>query len=64
MRQQGLEDIRLVETGADIGETWYWNRYPPAQCYVESCIYVPLLEEVGCRPTEVHAHAPETLPQE
>jgi len=61
LRQQGVEDIRLVEKGADVGGTWYWNRYPGAQCDVESYIYLPLLEELGYVPTEKYAHAPEIL---
>lgn len=27
------------ETGADVGGTWYWNRYPGARCDVESLEY-------------------------
>ena len=34
----------------DFGGTWYWNRYPGAQCDVESYIYLPLLEELGYIP--------------
>jgi cyclohexanone monooxygenase len=30
---------RLVERGADVGGTWYWNRYPGARCDVESTQY-------------------------
>ena len=36
-----------IEKGGDFGGTWYWNRYPGAQCDVESYIYLPLLEELG-----------------
>ena len=28
LRQRGVESIRIVERGADVGGTWYWNRYP------------------------------------
>lgn len=28
-----------VEAGADVGGTWYWNRYPGARCDVESIDY-------------------------
>ncbi len=61
LREAGIEDIRLVEKGGDVGGTWYWNRYPGAQCDIESYVYLPLLEEVGYLPTEKYAHAPEIL---
>jgi cyclohexanone monooxygenase len=35
MRQLGLS-TRVIEAGADVGGTWYWNRYPGARCDVES----------------------------
>src|SRR5271170_5230314 len=28
LRERGVERIRIVERGADVGGTWYWNRYP------------------------------------
>jgi cation diffusion facilitator CzcD-associated flavoprotein CzcO len=28
-----------IEAGADVGGTWYWNRYPGARCDVESIDY-------------------------
>ncbi|MCB0997251.1 MAG: NAD(P)/FAD-dependent oxidoreductase [Acidimicrobiales bacterium] len=59
LREVGLERIRIVESGADVGGTWYWNRYPGAQCDIESYIYLPLLEEIGYVPTEKYAHGPE-----
>ena len=31
--------VRVFETGADVGGTWYWNRYPGARCDVESVEY-------------------------
>lgn len=37
----------------------YWNRYPGAQCDIESYIYMPLLEETEYIPTEKYAHADE-----
>ena len=61
LRQAGIEDIRLIEKGGDVGGTWYWNRYPGAACDVESYVYLPLLEEVGYVPQEKYAHAPEIL---
>ena len=59
LRQEGVESIRLVDDGSDVGGTWYWNRYPGAQCDIESYIYMPLLEELGYMPTEKYAHGPE-----
>ena len=61
LRKAGVEDIRLIEKGGDVGGTWYWNRYPGAACDVESYVYLPLLEEVGYVPSEKYAHAPEIL---
>ena len=29
----------VIETGGDVGGTWYWNRYPGARCDVESMSY-------------------------
>jgi len=54
-------DIRIIEKGGDFGGTWYWNRYPGAQCDIESYIYLPLLEELGYIPQEKYSHAPEIL---
>jgi len=61
LKQAGIEDIRIIEKGGDFGGTWYWNRYPGAQCDVESYVYLPLLEETGYIPTEKYARAPEIL---
>ncbi len=61
LRQAGLDDVRIIEKGGDFGGTWYWNRYPGAQCDVESYVYLPLLEETGYVPSEKYAHAPEIL---
>ncbi len=61
LREAGIDDIRVVESGADFGGTWYWNRYPGAQCDIESYIYMPLLEELEYMPTEKYSHGPEIL---
>jgi len=61
LRDAGIEDIRVVEKGGDFGGTWYWNRYPGAQCDVESYIYLPLLEELDYIPKEKYAYAKEIL---
>ncbi|MEV0596950.1 flavin-containing monooxygenase [Nonomuraea cavernae] len=61
LREAGIDDVRLIEKGGDFGGTWYWNRYPGAQCDTASFVYMPLLEETGHMPTEKYAHAPEIL---
>ena len=61
--EAGIKDVRIVEKGGDVGGTWYWNRYPGAQCDTASMVYMPLLEETGHRPTEKYAHGPEILGQ-
>ncbi len=38
LRGLGLT-CRVFEKGADVGGTWYWNRYPGARCDVESMQY-------------------------
>ena len=62
--QAGVQDVRIVESGGDFGGTWYWNRYPGAQCDIESYSYLPLLEETGYVPklrfsyaSEIYEHA-------
>jgi cation diffusion facilitator CzcD-associated flavoprotein CzcO len=59
IRERGDWKIRIVERGSDFGGTWYWNRYPGAQCDVESYIYLPLLDETGYIPTEKYVKGPE-----
>lgn len=59
LQEVGIDDIRIVDTAGDFGGTWYWNRYPGAQCDIESYIYLPLLEELNYMPTERYAHGAE-----
>jgi cyclohexanone monooxygenase len=59
LREAGVKDIRIIEKGGDFGGTWYWNRYPGAQCDIESYIYLPLLEETGYIPKEKYSFAAE-----
>ncbi len=61
LRQLGVESIRMIETGAEFGGTWYWNQYPGVQCDIESYIYLPLLEELGYMPKEKYSYGPEIL---
>ena len=59
LNQAGVTDVRIIESGADFGGTWYWNRYPGAQCDIESYSYLPLLEETGYVPKLRYSYAPE-----
>ncbi|MGN6796304.1 MAG: flavin-containing monooxygenase [Streptosporangiaceae bacterium] len=59
LKSAGVDCVRIVEKGGGFGGTWYWNRYPGAQCDTASMIYMPLLEETGYMPSERYAHAPE-----
>ena len=61
LREAGVEDLRVIDKGGDFGGTWYWNRYPGAQCDIESYIYLPLLEELGYVPKEKYSFAAEIL---
>src|SRR6185437_540674 len=61
LSEDGIKDVRIVEKGGDFGGTWYWNRYPGAQCDTASMVYMPLLEETGHMPTEKYVHGPEIL---
>ena len=57
--EAGVRDIRIIESGSDFGGTWYWNRYPGAQCDIESYSYLPLLEETGYIPKLRFSYASE-----
>ncbi len=61
MCEGGFDDLKMLEKGGDFGGTWYWNRYPGAQCDIESYIYLPLLEETGYMPKEKYSFQPEIL---
>ena len=61
LKEAGIADVRLIEKGGDVGGTWYWNRYPGAQCDTAAMIYLPLLEETGRMPSEKYVHGPEIL---
>ena len=61
LRKAGVDNIRLIEKGGDVGGTWYWNRYPGAACDIEAYIYLPLLEELDYMPARKFADAPEIL---
>ena len=59
LRELGVDKIRLIDKAADVGGTWYWNRYPGVACDVESYIYMPLLEETGYMPKEKYSKGDE-----
>ena len=59
LREAGVKSIRLIDKAADVGGTWYWNRYPGIACDVESYVYMPLLDELGYVPTEKYAKGEE-----
>src|SRR5499427_5576720 len=59
LHESGVKGIRIIEKGGDFGGTWYWNRYPGAQCDIESYIYLPLLEETGYIPREKYSFGNE-----
>ena len=59
LKQQGIEDVWILEGGGDFGGAWYWNRYPGAMCDTAAMIYLPLLEETGHRPSQKYTLAPE-----
>ena len=59
LREVGVESIRIVEKGADVGGTWYWNRYPGVACDVVAYDYLPLLDEMNYVPRDHYAKGPE-----
>ena len=59
LQEAGITNLRIIEKAGDFGGTWYWNRYPGAQCDVESYVYLPLLEETGYMPKEKYSFQPE-----
>lgn len=61
LRERGVESIRIVERGADVGGTWYWNRYPGVACDVVSYDYLPLLDEMDYVPIDHYAKGREIL---
>ena len=61
LKEAGISDVHIIEKGGDFGGTWYWNRYPGAQCDIEAYIYLPLLEELGFVPKEKYTRAAEIL---
>jgi len=63
LRGLGLS-CRVIEAGAGVGGTWYWNRYPGARCDVPSMEYSYGFDEdiaQGWDWTERYATQPEIL---
>ncbi len=61
LREKGVESIRIVERGGDVGGTWYWNRYPGVACDVVAYDYLPLLDEMDYVPVNHYSRGPEIL---
>ena len=59
LKQAGIDDVRIIEGGGDVGGAWYWNRYPGAMCDTAAMVYLPLLEETGHMPSMKYVYAPE-----
>ena len=59
LKEAGFTDLMILEAGSDFGGTWYWNRYPGAQCDIEAYCYMPLLEETNYMPKGKYAFGPE-----
>jgi cyclohexanone monooxygenase len=56
--------VHVCEAGADVGGTWFWNRYPGARCDVESMQYSYSFDEAlqqDWRWSERFATQPEIL---
>ena len=39
LRRHGITDVTILEKGADLGGTWFYNSYPGAACDVPSHLY-------------------------
>ncbi|MGZ4784633.1 MAG: flavin-containing monooxygenase [Acidimicrobiales bacterium] len=59
LKQAGIDDVRIIEGGGDVGGAWYWNRYPGAMCDTAAMIYLPLLDDTGYMPTRKYTLAGE-----
>ncbi|MGH7802984.1 MAG: flavin-containing monooxygenase, partial [Candidatus Binatia bacterium] len=59
LRKSGIDRFRIIDSAGDFGGCWYWNRYPGAQCDIESHIYLPLLEDTDYIPREKYSFGGE-----
>lgn len=39
LKKAGIDDFVVLEKGTGVGGTWHWNRYPGAECDVQSHLY-------------------------
>ena len=39
LKKSGINDFVILEKGPALGGTWYWNKYPGAECDVQSHLY-------------------------
>ncbi len=39
LKEAGIEDFVVLESGDGVGGTWYWNTYPGCQCDIPSALY-------------------------
>jgi cyclohexanone monooxygenase len=63
LRELGVS-VQGFEAGADVGGTWYWNRYPGARCDIPSLFYSYTWDEAlqkEWRWSEKYAAQPEIL---
>ena len=63
LRRRGFNPL-VLEAGAGVGGTWYWNRYPGARCDVQSMDYSFSFDEALQREwvwSEKYATQPEIL---
>ena len=63
LAEAGVERVRILDKAGDFGGTWYWNRYPGAQCDTAAMVYLPLLEETGHMPSLKYVYGPEIYEQ-
>ncbi|MCW1384122.1 NAD(P)/FAD-dependent oxidoreductase [Novosphingobium sp. KCTC 2891] len=63
LRKEGY-DVQGIEAAADVGGTWFWNRYPGARCDIPSLLYQYSWNEeirTSWRWSEKYATQPEIL---
>jgi hypothetical protein len=57
MIESGITNLRMIEKAGGFGGTWYWNRYPGAQCDIEVCRSLSFTTVMLILPV-VHIYAP------
>src|ERR1700709_205537 len=64
LRKAGFSAVSL-ESGNDVGGTWYWNRYPGARCDIQTIDYSYTFDpelDTAWKWSEKYATQPHTLP--